>query len=220
MVKKKKATRGSDLQSEDGLQLQFVEYEITSEPLYDRQYKRLPNQVKDAIVRLYQDSQIRPHQAIPELLALIKRYPKLAMLYNYLGIAYSNAGQLEKSEEVIRENYRHNPDYLFARLNYAELYRVQGDYEKIAEIFEHKFDLKLLYPHRKRFHISEVVNFMGLMGLYFFKTGEREAAESHYQILKEIAPGYPMTMLLRRELRPGCLARILRWMAAHAQTES
>ena len=89
----------------------------------------------------------------------------------------------------IMENYRRNPDYLFARLNYAELCLARGDYETVAEIFEHKFDLKLLYPKRRRFHISEVANLMGLMGVYLLETGECEAAEKYYEILSQIAPG-------------------------------
>ena len=142
------------------------------------------------------------------------------MLYNYLSVAYSRAGKREKAEEIVRENYQLNPDYLFARLNYAELCRAQGDYEQIAEIFEHKFDLKLLYPNRKRFHISEVANFMGMMGVYFLETGEREGAERYYEALKEIAPSYPMTKLLRRKLHPGFLERLLRRMADQTQTRS
>ncbi len=202
----KKATRRPVLQSQDKLKaVRIVEYEITSEPIQDRRYKRLPGQVKDAIDRLHHEAQRHPHRAIPELVDLVKKYPKLPMLYNFLSVAYSQAGQREKAEEVIRENYRRNPDYLFSRLNYAELCRAQGDYKQIAEIFEHKFDLKLLYPNRKRFHISEVASFMGLMGIYFWEMGEREGAERYYEILKEIAPSFPMTKMLRRKLHPSFL---------------
>ena len=206
MAKRKKATRRPALQSQDELKaVRIIEYEITSEPIQDRRYKRLPGQVRDAIDRLHHEAQRHPHRAIPELVDLVKKYPKLSMLYNYLSVAYSQAGQRDKAEEAIRENYRRNPDYLFARLNYAELCRAQGDYEQIAEIFEHKFDLKLLYPNRKRFHISEVANFMGLMGIYFWETGERKGAERYYEILKEIAPSYPVTKMLRRKLNPSFL---------------
>jgi len=132
----------------------------------------------------------------------------IPVLYNYLSVAYSRAGQREKSEAVARENYRRNPDYLFARLNYAELCLDKRDYEKIGEIFEQKFDLKLLYPQRKRFHISEVASFMGLIGIYFFETGERQAAEKYYDVLQQIAPGYPMTKRLRRKLFPNLLQRL------------
>ncbi len=193
--------------------IQLIEYEITSEPIYDRRYKRLPRHVKDALDRLYYEAQKQPHKAIPELLDLIEKYPNIPTLYNYLSTAYSGTGQHEKLEEIVRENYRRNPDYLFARINYAELYRVQGDYDKIAEIFEHKFDLKLLYPKRKKFHVSEVANFMGLIGIYFFETGERDVAEIYYDILKQVAPGYPMAKLLRRKLHPGLIRRLFHRLA-------
>jgi tetratricopeptide (TPR) repeat protein len=186
-----------------------VQYEITTSPTQARAYKRLPRRVTDAIERLHEEAQRRPRKAIPELLEWIEKY-QVPILYNYLSVAYSMAGQREKSEAAVRENYRRNPDYLFARLNYAEICLAKGEYEKIGEIFEHKYDLKLLYPRRKRFHISEVVNFMGLMGMYFFETGKREMAEKYHEVLQEIAPRYPMAKRLRRKLYPNLLQRLWR----------
>jgi tetratricopeptide (TPR) repeat protein len=208
MSKRKRATR-SRPRSKDKPQAVYVaEYEITSSSIEDRRYKRLPRHVKDAFDRLHYSAQRQPRKAIPELLEWIKLYPDIPVLYNYLSVAYSRAGQREKSEAAVRENFQRNPDYLFARLNYAEVCLAKGDYEKVAEIFEHKFDLKLLYPKRKRFHITEVANFMGLVGVYFCEIGERDAAKKYYDILKQIAPGYPMTKRLRRRLFPGLLRRL------------
>jgi tetratricopeptide (TPR) repeat protein len=184
-------------------------YEITDEPIPDRRYKRLPQEVKDAIDRLYDTSQRRPQQAIPELLELLEKYPDIPQLYNFLSLAYSRSGQIDKANQVIRKNYRRNPDYLFARLNYAELCMANGDYDKVAEIFDNKFDLKMLYPKRNRFHITEVAGFLGILGLYFVGIGERETAEKHYDILKQIAPRYPTTKALRRRLHPGFWQRQL-----------
>ena len=147
---------------------------------------------------------------------LIKKYPQIPRLYNYLSVAYSCAGQGEKAEEAILDNYRRNPDYLFARLNYAELCLRQRDYRKVAEIFENKFDLKLLYPNRKRFHITEVAGFMGLIGIYFLETGEREGAEKYHEILKELAPRHPMAKMLRSKLYPSFLLRLLSRLAGKA----
>lgn len=196
----------------------MTEYEITTSPIQDRRYKRLPRRVKDAIERLHDEAQRRPRETIPELLEWIEKYPRVPMLYNYLSVAYSLAGQREKSEAVVQENYRRNPEYLFARLNYAEICLAKGEYEKIGEIFEHKYDLKLLYPRRKRFHISEVANFMGLIGVYFYETGEREAAEKYYEILEQIAPDYPMAKRLRRKLFPNQLQRL--WQRLVGQSPS
>jgi tetratricopeptide (TPR) repeat protein len=213
LTKRKNKRRSSQRQLEEVRDLQFVEYEITSEPIEDRNYKRLPRQVKDAIERLYGEIQRHPHEVIPELVSLIEKYPHIPVLHNYLSVAYSVSGQHEKAEEAIRENYRANPDYLFARLNYADLYLQKGEYKRVAEIFDHKFDLKLLYPKRKRFHVSEVTGFMGLMGVYFLETGSREAAEMYYEILQEVAPDDPMTQRLGKRLHPGCLLGILRRLA-------
>lgn len=215
MTKKRRTQRLPLPSQNEPRVLQVVEYEITSEPMPDSRYKRLPGRVKDAFERLHSEAQEQPHKAIPELLELIEKYPHMPMLYNYLSVAYSRSGQREKEEEAIQENYRRNPDYLFARLNYAQLCLAKRDYDKIAEIFEHKFDLQLLYPERKKFHISEVANFMGLMGFYFCETGQREVAEKYYGILKRIGRDYPMTKRLHMRLRPGLLGRLLRSMSGH-----
>ena len=209
MSKKRRRAR-SHLQTEgEPKAVRVLEYEITTSPMQDRRYRRLPRQIKDAIDRLHHYAQLRPRRAIPELLDLLDRYPRIPVLYNYLSVAYSASGQNEKAEAVARENYRRHPDYLFARLNYAELCLGKGEYEQAAQILEHKFDLKLLYPKRKRFHISEVVNFMGVVGTYFVETGQRETARRYYDVLREIAPDYPMTVRLRRKLFPGPLRRLL-----------
>ena len=85
---------------------------------------------------------------------------------------------------------------------------MKKDYAKIPEIFDHKFDLKLLYPKRNRFHITEVANFMGLIGLYFLAIGERGLAEKYNAALQEAAPDFPMAQKLRRALMPGLFARL------------
>ena len=218
-MSKRRRARRSRRQAQDTPSAVYVtEYEITTSPIQDRRYKRLPRRVKDAIERLHDEAQRRPRETIPELLEWIEKYPRVPMLYNYLSVAYSLAGQREKSEAVVQENYRRNPEYLFARLNYAEICLAKGEYEKIGEIFEHKYDLKLLYPRRKRFHISEVANFMGLIGVYFYETGEREAAEKYYEILEQIAPDYPMAKRLRRKLFPNQLQRL--WQRLVGQSPS
>ena len=132
----------------------------------------------------------------------------MPQFYNYLTVAYSGIGAFDKAEAVTLASIRANPDYLFARLNYAELCLRRKDYAKIPEIFDHKFDLKLLYPKRNRFHISEVANFMGLIGLYFLAIDERGLAEKYNAVLQEMAPHFPMAQKLKRALAPGLFARL------------
>lgn len=211
---KKKAQKTSGyLRKKKAQNFKLLEYKITTEPIHNRHYKRLPDHIKDKINDLYDIVQKKPDQTvISDLEALIKKYPKVPVLYNYLSIAYARSGDEEKYQKTIKKNYHLNPDYLFARLNYAELCTQQGNYEKIAEIFDHKFELKILYPKRKIFHISEVANFMGFIGFFFFKTGKMEMAETYYNIIAEIAYDYPMTQRLRKQLYPGFFRRMFRKM--------
>ena len=209
MTKRRRKKRTSSRGPQDPDTVHIVTYEITDEPILDRQYRRLPKKVKDSINRLYESIQNQPLEAIPELLEWIEKYPNVPLFYNYLSVAYSRSGQDQKVEEVIRENYRRNPEYLFARLNYGELCLSKRDYDRIPELFDHKFDLKLLYPKRNRFHISEVMGFMGLFGAYFFEIGDREMAQKYYEFLEQIDPSHVYTRRLRRKLFPGPLRRLL-----------
>lgn len=188
----------------------LLPYEITTDPMPERRYQRLPRHVKEAIERLHDLAQRRPREAIPELRDWLTQYPQLPLFYNYLSVVYSRAGRRQDAEAVIAENYRRHPDYLFARLNYAEMCLAQGNYARIAQIFAHQFDLRLLYPRRRRFHLSEVANFLGVIGLYFVAIEKREAAERQYELLKHIAPEYPLTKRLRRTFYPSLFRRLLR----------
>lgn len=207
----KKSRKRQAISSLDELdEIQIIEYEITTEPILDQQYRKLPRSVQDAFEQLHHTVQSQPRKVIPELLEWIEKYPNIPLLYNYLSVAYSMTGRHKEMEATILENYRRNPDYLFARLNYAELFLRQGDYERVAEILEHKFDLKLLYPERNRFHLTEVSGFMGLVGLYFVGIGKRSVAVKYLKILEQIAPNDPMTQRLRQKLRAGSWRRWLR----------
>ena len=185
------------------------QYEITYEPMEERRYRRLPKFVKERLERLYQDAQRKPGIAIEELLELKRKYPGVPQIYNYLAVAYSRMGEVEKAEAITRESIEKNPDYLFAKINYAEFCLRRGEYEKIPEIFKHCYDLKMLYPNRKRFHIAEFANFMGIMGLYFARTGQRELADKYNEILQDTAADFPIAKRLKRELHPSMLRRVV-----------
>ena len=189
------------------------EYEITEEPLENRHIKRLPAQVQAHVDDLYELAQHDPTQVIPELEHLIASYPQVPTFLNYLSIAYLAAGDQEKATAVVREAYRRHPQYLFARVNYANLCLQQGEIGKIPGIFDHTFDLKQLYPQRTRFHVSEFTGFAGVMCWYFCAIGERETAVLYYQMLKQVAPRHPMTTQAKRALYPPFWVRWLRTWA-------
>jgi tetratricopeptide (TPR) repeat protein len=212
MAQKKSGHKNTSSKSDANSAIYVTQYEITSEPIQEPAYRRLPKSVKEKIQRLYQEAQWDPEQAIPELLKLQRKYPRVPQTYNYLAAAYSRMGEEEKAEAITRENLRKNPNYLFARINQAQIYLANKEYDKIPELFEHTYDLKTLYPKRKKFHISEVANYMGILGIYFSRTGQPEIAQKYDDILQEIASDFPIAKTLHRELHPGILIRVLQWL--------
>ena len=188
--------------------LQLLEYEVTEEPMDDAAH-RLPAEVESQYEDLYESLHRTPARAVGRLEALIEKHPEVAQLYNLLAGAYSRSGQHEKAEDIIERNYRQNPDYLFARLNYAELCLSRGEMEKVREVLDNKFDLKLLYPHRRRFHITEFVNFMYVVGSYHWKTGDQEMARASLRTMRQVAPKHEATEHLARLLDGAALRKAL-----------
>ena len=138
------------------------------------------------------------------------RYPDTPILYNYLAMAYSQVRDFSAMEEVCIENYAENPNYLFAKLNYAHMCIDRGDYEKIPEIFDNKFDLKLLYPDRYEFHVTEFEGFTGVMCIYYHKIGENDAAKLSYDSLKKVSPDSLIFKRVHKLLYPGIITRLIR----------
>jgi len=62
--------------------LVYTAYDITDEPLDNRDIKRLPSQVQERIDDLSELAQHDPTQAIPELERLIATYPHVPTFYN------------------------------------------------------------------------------------------------------------------------------------------
>jgi tetratricopeptide (TPR) repeat protein len=185
------------LSSESLSSFVLYEYEVTDEPLED---STVPDEIRNEMENLYKKSKEAPHLIIERLIELINKYPNVPKLYNFIGVAYSRLKDREQSKLYVIKNYENNPDYLFAKLNYAEICMFEGDYEKIPEIFDHKFDLKALYPERNVFHISEVVGFMGISGLYFAHVGKVEQAKLFCTDLEQFAPNHPFTEQLKQHL--------------------
>jgi tetratricopeptide (TPR) repeat protein len=175
-------------------------YQIVYGPLH--RYEWQTPELNTLITRLHFLANEAPAEAIPELVALIERHPDVPVFYNYLASAYVGVGDDARAEEVIEENYRRNPDYLFARVNHAETCLRDGDLEGAAEALGGARDLRDLYPHRRRFHVSEVVGFTYALGRYHLVTGDWDAAEACHKLLHRVAPEDRSTEAFCRMMHP------------------
>jgi len=204
-MKKRKPLKKPRHSGANDSELMYLEYEITDEPITDGPFYQLPKSVQKRLEKLHYDIPRNPGKALPELLELKKKYPEVPQIYNYLTVAYTALEKRVEAEAISRECMQKHPDYLFARLHMGQIYLSRGEYEKVPELFQHKYDLGLLYPNRKVFHITEVVGFMGLMGLYFVRKDQPEIAQLYNEILQKIAPDAPVTKRLSKELNFGLL---------------
>lgn len=188
--------------SNEVISIYFNEYEIVYEPMDDEYTKLVPPEIDNEINnKLYYLTRENPRKAINRLNQLKQQYPNYPRIYNYLANAFSFLRDTKKVIEVVEENYRKNPEYLFAKINYAEICLHRGEIDKIPIIFNDKFDLKMLYPHRNEFHVTEAVSFFGLLGRYYLKIEELSQSKRMLRILEDIDPDSEMTKLLKNRIR-------------------
>lgn len=195
-MKKSKPRNNSVIDKNQAEPHQRLSYEITDEPMFDNNnYLKLPQSIQDELDNIH--AQLTPAKlsaknspTISRLEELVKQYPDVPVISNYLAAAYSTINS-PKFDTCVQENYQKHPDYLFARIHYADQCLEHNEMEKIKEIFKEGFDLKLLYPQRTRFHLSEFVGFGTFLCRYYVETGEQERAEMILQALKQIAPDHP-----------------------------
>ena len=166
-------------------------YEITSEPINSsEEYVALEE--SDSIKLDYMGSEIieknfkNLDDKILFLEDLIKRHPRLRRAYNLLSISYQKNSDTDKLKEIIERTYHHFPDYLFAKTSYVNLQMNDGNYNAFEEVFDGKFDLPMLYPERKVFHISEVVAMYTVSCQYYINTKNFENAEMYLNILEQL----------------------------------
>ena len=199
-----------DTAKREGKDIHIISYEITHDPIINKKDK-LPHHVQDELNDLHDLIQTDPRQAIPRLLTLKETYPTIPIIYNFLLAAYSHLGDQQASRALALDNYNNNPDYLFAKINYAQFCLYDGDVEKIPEIFDHKFDLKLLYPKRTKFHVTEFAGFTGVMCAYFSLIGQKETAKLLYGALMEVAPDSNMALFAKSFMSPSLARTIKLW---------
>lgn len=186
---------------DDPAVLELFEIEITTEPLGEEAFdcmSKLPPTIRDCMEDLYNLVHDKPRKAIPRLEELIEEYPETPVLYNYLAVCYSSIGKHDHAEQIAEQNYKMNPDYLFARCNWAHILLDRGEVSKVPEVFGNTWNLRRMYPHRERFHITEYAAFQSAAIAYQFETGNEETALRGLEMLEEIAPDHPAIEPLRR----------------------
>lgn len=173
----------------------FHKYEITEEPisLPEERNPEFDAAMENRRDELHDWTMNNPQRAIPELEKLLQQFPDSRLLMNWLAASYVQTNQVEKAEKVIYSCWEKHPDYLFARTALAEIHLSNGDLVQADAVMEHKWDLKLMYPHRDIFHISEYASMAHVAIRYYLLTEHYDGAEAIYRAMTELAPNHPST---------------------------
>ncbi len=179
--------------------LKLLSYEISYEPLAHAKVRNpgFESGIENIRGQLFEDVHADPQTAIPLLEELLVRFPDEPMLLNWLATALQSAGEMDKAEAIALRNFQANPDYLFAKLNYLHIRLAKGDLEAVERVLDKKFDLKLLYPERNVFHVTEFMALAHLMVCYWVKKGEFKPARLLFGTMEKVAPEHPTTVALR-----------------------
>ncbi len=171
----------------ESVDLGITNFQITDEIIDDDIF--FPAELPNDIVDLCHE---QPETAIRLLKEILEKYKYHPRLYNYLAVAYSVLGDKEKMKEISLENYRRNPDYIFAKLNLCNIY-LNEDIEIIPKLLGEKFDLAKLYPNRSKFHTSECLSYFSILAQYFLKTRNFGKAKTCFIIMDKISPDHRST---------------------------
>jgi len=162
--------------------------------------KSFPPHDLEIFLSLYALAQTHPKKAKKEGESFFRKYPTHPKVLNLLTFILLSLKKIRQAQDLIEKNYEYNPDYLFAKINYADQCIQAKKTEKVPEIFDGKFSLKELYPEKKVFHISEFRGFMMMMGFYHLAIGEREKAIFYHEIIYRIDPHHPSTKTLQKKI--------------------
>jgi Protein of unknown function (DUF1186)/SEC-C motif len=116
---------------------------------------------------------------------LIEKYPRVPILYNYLGVSYQAQGKADKSMAVTNKCYELFPDYLFAIMAKAKDAAFKGNFQKAYALLS-GMNLKDLYPKRTLFFTGEVINFNSCCADILIEEGKFEEAETFLKLVDEL----------------------------------
>lgn len=176
------------------MQLEVYGYKICDTPdVINRLYKITP-QIQEKITEITMQVQHGKNSAHKALNDLIKLYPHIPHFKNLLTVLFDGQGNTKKALEINREIIEKHPDYLFGKLNLANEYIHNKQYEKVPEILGKEMELKKLYPQRDEFHVGEVVSFFRTAYYYFVGIKHTDDAQMRYDIIEKLNTSFDLGM--------------------------
>ena len=201
----------------DSAVLELFTYELTEDPLPDPYLDSLSPADRDRIDRIAHDFRHCPRDYVARLESCVRDFPDYPKVYNYLTVAYQDAGRYEDAKRLIRETCRRFPDYLFGVANYAFLCIQEGHPEKVPVVLGNRLALHHFCGGRRCFHVSEFVTLNALLAFYFWAIGKPDVAMTYRDALRKVAPDHSLTRRVDSLFRPASPLRraLAGWFERH-----
>ncbi len=133
----------------------------------------------------------RQYDRAEELFVKILKKNKLADVYNYLGLVYSDRGKFNFAEMAFKQALKINPAYMEAAMNLAVLYNNLGERKKSKAIYE---QMKK-YGRRGRgamdpLLMSKIANLHADVGTLYQGVGHYKEACEEYSKAVDLCPHF------------------------------
>jgi tetratricopeptide (TPR) repeat protein len=189
---------------------------LFEDKVYQVSFEAMPDALKAALsaqdlcryIELLQRIQMKPRAVYKEVQDFCSQHPDVPEVINMLTFAHIQNFRIAEAESLIETTYLNHPEYLFARINYADQCIRKKKLDKVTEIFP-SFNLQELYPGKVIYHTSEFRGFLIMMSYYFMALKNRERALHYFVTAKELEPNHPNILYLEKKLNKVSLIKKL-----------
>jgi uncharacterized protein YecA (UPF0149 family) len=139
----------------------------------------------------FRDVNRKKKSAEGKLYEYIKEYPELPQFKNRLASYYQLSGKREKAKEISLLTLQQHPDYLFGKITLALEYYFENNFDEMLPLLGSRLELDALYPEKKIFHVSEVMNYYKMVALYLNAVDSSAEAWDVIDRMEAACPGHP-----------------------------
>jgi|GEM_PF-6581896 len=166
---------------------------VLFEPLIEQ---GVTDELKKELADIRALPQTEHQEVISRLEKLVKAYPTVASLQSSLAYMHEMNKDSDKAQELYKKSIEEFPTDILTKTAYAGFFLRKGDLASVAGVFNNIFDIKAVYPERTQFYALEVLEFYGIIGLYYAASGKRSEAYNCLTLIKKIDPqsGYVVSI--------------------------
>jgi hypothetical protein len=149
------------------------------------------DRAQNLLLETFQHVNRKKNSVEGRLYEYIKEYPGLPQFKNRLTSYYMLTGNRKKAKEINLLTLQQHPDYLFGKISMALEYYFENNFDEMLLLLGSQLELDALYPERKIFHVSEVMNYYKMVALYLNAVNRTPEAWDVIERMETACPGHP-----------------------------